>query len=94
MSPTTNKTTRFEIRVSAEEKQTVEYAATLEGTSVSAYMRSRILSAAKEDIHSQEKLLLSNQDRDLFLNALENPPELRGKLKAAFSDFGVKYQAS
>lgn len=94
MSPVTNKTTRFEVRVSAEEKQTVEYAATLEGTTVSAYMRSRILSAAKQDILSQEKLLLSNQDRDLFLNALENPPEPSGKLKAAFSEFREKYQAS
>jgi uncharacterized protein (DUF1778 family) len=88
----TNKTNRFEVRVSAEEKETVEYAATLEGATVSAYMRSRILRAAKEDINAQEKLLLSNQDRDLFLRVLENPPEPCGTLKTAFSDFREKYQ--
>lgn len=92
MSPTTNKSTRFEVRVSAEEKKTVEYAATLEGTTVSAYMRSRILQAAKQDIGLQEKIILSNQDRDIFLNALENPPELQGKLNTAFSEFKTKYQ--
>jgi uncharacterized protein (DUF1778 family) len=88
----TNKTTRFEVRVSAEEKETVEYAANLEGATVSAYMRSRILRAAREDISSQERLLLSNQDRDLFLKTLENPPEPGGKLKTAFSEFREKYQ--
>jgi uncharacterized protein (DUF1778 family) len=88
---TTAKSNRFEVRVSPEEKETVEYAATLEGLTVSAYMRARILKAAKEDIYSQEKLLLSNSDRDIFLKALENPPQHEGKLKAAFAKFQKKY---
>jgi uncharacterized protein (DUF1778 family) len=92
MPNTTHKTTRFEVRVSAEEKKTVEYAATLEGTTVSAYMRSRVLQAARQEIGSQENMILSNQDRDIFLNALENPPALQGKLKSAFSEFRDKYQ--
>ncbi|MGB8698323.1 MAG: DUF1778 domain-containing protein [Thermosynechococcaceae cyanobacterium] len=94
MSPITNKTTRLEIRVTTDERETVEYAATLEGTTVSAYMRSRILKAAREDIHAQEKIRLSNQDRDRFLNALENPADSQGSLKSAFSEFRDKYQKS
>jgi uncharacterized protein (DUF1778 family) len=94
MSSNSNRINRFEVRVSADEKRTVEYAATLEGTTVSAYMRSRILKAAQEDISSQEKLLLSNRDRDLFLNALENQTEPSERLKTAFLDFKRKYQPS
>jgi uncharacterized protein (DUF1778 family) len=94
MTNTTHKTTRFEVRVSAEEKETVEYAASLEGTTVSAYMRSRVLQAAKEDISLREKMILSNHDRDIFLKALEDPSEPCDRLKAAFSEFRNKYQVS
>jgi uncharacterized protein (DUF1778 family) len=94
MSPLNPKTTRFEVRVSTDEKETVEHAANLEGTTVSAYMRSRVLKAAREDISAQDKIRLSNQDRDQFLKALENPPKPQGKLKTAFSEFREKYQKS
>lgn len=91
---TTNKTDRFEIRVNAEEKETVERAATLAGLTVSAYMRSCIIQTARLDIDRLETIVLSNRDRDLFLSALEDAIPNTGKLQQAFSRFRQKYQGS
>ena len=90
----TNKTDRFEIRVNAQEKETVERAATLAGLTVSAYMRSCIIQAARLDIDRLETIVLSNRDRDLFLSALEDATPSTGKLQQAFSRFRQKYQRS
>lgn len=39
------------------------------------------------EIHKSDSIILSNEDRDTFLKALENPPEPSKKLKQA-----LKYQ--
>ena len=39
----------------------------------------------KQEIEEQEKLILSDRDRDLFMAALKNPPVLKGKLKSAIT---------
>jgi uncharacterized protein (DUF1778 family) len=92
---TMNKTDRFEVRVNAEEKETVERAAMLSGLTVSAYMRSCIIQRANQDIHKLETIALSNRDRDRFLSALENSnPTSTGNLKQAFSRFRKKYELS
>lgn len=91
---TTNKTDRFEIRVNAEEKETVERAAMLSGLTVSAYMRSCIIQRANQDIHQLETIALSNRDRDLFLQALEDATPSTGNLKTAFLRFRKKYELS
>jgi uncharacterized protein (DUF1778 family) len=88
---TSNKNERFEVRVNVEEKATVERAAMLSGLTLSAYMRSCIIQKARADIHSLETLELSNRDRDLFLNALEDARPSTGKLKEAFTRFRQKY---
>lgn len=38
-----------------------------------------------------ERLVLSNSDRDLFMSVMENPPELKGKLKSAIHKYRQKY---
>jgi uncharacterized protein (DUF1778 family) len=90
----TNKTDRFEMRVNAEEKETVERAATLAGLTVSAYMRSCVIQSARSDIERLETIVLSNRDRDLFLSALEDATPSSGKLQQAFSRFRQKYERS
>jgi uncharacterized protein (DUF1778 family) len=89
-----NKVDRFEIRVNPEEKATVERAAMLSGLTVSAYMRSSVLQKARTDINQLENLVLSDRDRDQFLNALETATPSTGKLKQAFANFRQKYPQS
>lgn len=91
---TTNKTDRFEVRVNAEEKETVERAAMLSGLTVSAYMRSCIIQRANQDIHQLETIALSNRDRELFLQALDDSTPSTGTLKTAFMRFRQKYELS
>jgi uncharacterized protein (DUF1778 family) len=45
----------------------------------------------RQAIDFQEKLILSNRDRDLFMSVMENPPELKGKLQATLQKFRDKY---
>ncbi len=86
------KSSRIELRVTPEQKKLLEQAASLKGISLTAYTLSHLLEIAQQDINNYEKLILSNKDRDLFLSALENPPELTGNLKKAISKYRQKYE--
>lgn len=88
----TSKDSRIDLRVSREHKALLERAASIKGVSLSAYTLLNLLPIAQQDINDQETLTLNNRDRNLFLSALENPPELKGKLKSAISDYRQKYE--
>ena len=85
------KDSRIDLRVTKEQKALLEKAASIKGVSLSAYTLLHLLPLAQQDIEDCERLSLSNRDRDLFLTALENPPELKGKLKSAIADYQTKY---
>ena len=85
------KDSRIDLRVTKEQKALLEQAASIKGVSLSAYTLLHLLPLAQQDIDNQERLTLSNRDRDLFLTALENPPKLKGKLKSAITDYQTKY---
>jgi uncharacterized protein (DUF1778 family) len=86
------KNSRIDLRVTPEQKQLLEQAAALKGISLSAYTLSHILAIAQQELDNYEKLVLSNQDRDLFLSVIENPPQLQGKLKTAIKKYRHKYE--
>ncbi len=86
------KSSKIELLVTAEQKQLLEQAASLQGRSLSVYTLSNLLQIAQKDIDNYEKLVLSNQDRDLFLSGVENPPQLKGKLKTAIEKYCQKYE--
>ncbi len=88
---TKSKDSRLDLRVTLEQKELLERAAAIKGVSLSAYTLSHLLPAARQDIDSHEKLVLSNRDRDLFMSVMENPPELKGKLKSAIEKYREKY---
>ncbi len=79
------------MRVTQEQKQLLEKAASLRGISLSAYTLLHLLPVAQQEIDASERLVLSNRDRDLFLSMMENPPELKGKLKTAIHKYRDKY---
>ncbi|QSJ19483.1 DUF1778 domain-containing protein [Nostoc sp. UHCC 0702] len=85
------KNCRIDLRVTQEQKELLERAASLKGISLSAYTLFHLLPAAKQDIDVHERLVLSNRDRDLFMSVMENPPELKGKLKSAIHKYRQKY---
>lgn len=85
------KDSRIDLRVTQEQKELLERAAALKGVSLSAYTLFYVLPAAKQEVDSHERLVLSNRDRDLFMSVMENPPELKGKLKSVISKYREKY---
>jgi uncharacterized protein (DUF1778 family) len=85
------KDKRIDLRLTQEQKELLERAAALKGISVSAYTLFHVLPAAKQDLDSHERLVLSERDRDLFMSVMENPPQLKGKLKSAIAQYKEKY---
>lgn len=85
------KDSRIDLRVTQEQKELLEHAASLKGVSLSAYTLFHVLPAAKQEVDAHERLVLSNRDRDLFMSVMENPPELKGKLKSAIHKYKEKY---
>ena len=91
MSEISPKDSRIDLRVTKEQKALLEEAASIKGVSLSAYTLLHLLPLAQQDIEDRKRLILSNRDRDLFVSALENPPELKGKLKSAIDNYRDKY---
>lgn len=77
------KEDRIEIRTSKGERKQFEEAAYLSGMNLSEFLRRTALDKSYEIIRKNNSIILSNEDRDAFLNALENPPEPNKKLKQA-----------
>ena len=73
-SPKT-ESARINLRTSPEAKALIERAAAIMGSTVSSFMLQNAYDAASRLIAQQEIFTLSDRDRDVFLNALENPPE-------------------
>lgn len=92
MSETASKDSRIDLRLTKEQKALLEKAASLKGVSLSAYTLLHLLPQAQQDIDNQERLTLTNRDRDLFLSALENPYKLKGKLKKSIAEYRQKYE--
>jgi uncharacterized protein (DUF1778 family) len=88
------KDNRIDLRVTQAQKELLEKAASLRGVSLSAYTILHLLPLAQQEIAAQEKLVLSDRDRDLFLSKIENPPELNGNLKSAIGKYLDKYGQS
>jgi uncharacterized protein (DUF1778 family) len=65
---------RINLRASTEAKDVIERAATLLGTTVSAFILGQSYEAAKRVLSEHEVITLSNADRDQLLDLLDNPP--------------------
>jgi uncharacterized protein (DUF1778 family) len=85
------KNNRIDLRVTQEQKALLEQAAALQGVSLSAYTILHLLPLAQQDIAAQERLTLSDRDRDLLMATLDNPPALQGNLKSAIAKHLEKY---
>jgi uncharacterized protein (DUF1778 family) len=80
---TAARTERLDARLSREEKEMIETAANLRGTSFSDFVRMVTKEAALKTIREHEVLTLSGESRRIFVEALLNPPKPNAKLIAA-----------
>ena len=74
---------RLDARVTKQEKEIIETAATLRGISVTDLLRMSATDAATQIIRENEVLTLSARSRAVFVNALLNPPKPNEKALAA-----------
>ena len=86
------KDSRLDLRITKEQKELLERAAAIRGVSLSDYTLLHLLPIAREEVNHHERLVLSNRDRELFLSTMENPPKLKGKLKAVIQKYRDKYE--
>ena len=71
---TVTRNERLDARVTREEKEIIETAANLRGTSASDFVRMATREAALNTIREHEVLTLSEKAKRVFVEALLNPP--------------------
>jgi uncharacterized protein (DUF1778 family) len=74
---------RLDARVTREEKEIIETAATLRGTSASDFVRMVTKEAALNTIRQHEVLTLTEKSKRVFVEALLHPPRPNDKAVAA-----------
>jgi len=86
MAPALN-TERTEARLLPDQKQRIETAAHLLGISVSEFIVQHADEAATRTLEENQTWVLSDMNRDLFLEKVMNPPEPGERLTAAAGRF-------
>ena len=77
------KEQRLEARVTPDQKRLIERAAELRGTSVTEFVVVSAQQAATETIRDFETLRLRDEAREVFVNAILNPPAPNERARAA-----------
>jgi|SRR5579862_8688644 len=77
------KLSRLEARVTADQKRLIERAAHLRGTTVTDFVVESAQQAATETIKEFETLVLRDRAREIFVNAILNPPVPNEAARAA-----------
>ncbi len=85
-----SRSTRLGFRVDAETKKMVERAAALERRSMTDFCLTVITEATREAIARHEMLTLSARDREVFFDALMNPPKPNARLRRAFREMRAR----
>ena len=82
-----NRPERLEARVSRELKSRLQYAASLQGSSLSEFLLRSAEKAANEVIHESQIIQFSIEDSRAFADAIFSPPKPNSKLRSAYSDY-------
>ena len=77
------KEERLEARVTSAQKDLIERAAALRGTSVTEFVVASAQEAATTTIKDFDALYLRDQAREVFINAVLNPPAPNDAARAA-----------
>lgn len=87
---TSKKDERIDVRVSTDSKTLFARAAEISGLSMTAFIIEAARDRAARLITEHDRLLLNNEARDVFLNALANPPAPGDALRRAAEKYAVK----
>jgi uncharacterized protein (DUF1778 family) len=77
------KAERLEARISREQKQLFQRAATLTGRSLTEFVVSSLQEVATRTIQEQALITLNRGDQEVFVRALLSPPAPNQKLRRA-----------
>ena len=89
-APRKNRDERIDCRVNSESKQLFARAAKIAGLSVTAFMVEAARERATRVITEHERLVLNDQARDVFMDALSNPPAPNARLRAAADKYATR----
>ena len=81
--PSRFKSERLEARINKEQKELLQRAAALLGRSVTDFVVASACEAAVRTVHEYEMIHLGVRDREVFVEALLNPPEPNQRLRQA-----------
>lgn len=81
---------RFEARIPSAQKRLLQAAAKMEGRSLSDFVISSALSAARDVVKTLTLLELSQKDQALFADALIDPPKPNERFARAAASFSEK----
>jgi len=85
----TSSESRLSFRLPADQKATIEEAATCLGRSVTDFAVSTLVESAREVIRDHQVTLLTDRDRDLFIRLLDDP---HAKPNAALAAAAARYK--
>ena len=69
------KISRLSMRISQEDKETLELAAASKGVSLCSYILSAAMERAEEDLRGEREIELTRQSWNQIMDLIENPPE-------------------
>jgi uncharacterized protein (DUF1778 family) len=81
------KVQRLEARITLEQKRLIERAAVLRGTTVTEFVVASAQEAAANTIKDFEILHLHDAAREVFINAILNPPAPNAAARAALNRY-------
>ncbi len=87
MAHTSTKRERLEVRISPEQKELLQYAAALQGRSLSDFVTESVQRAVEEAVREHAVITLTARDSATFAEAILNPPVPSEQLRAAAADY-------
>lgn len=84
------KDERIDFRVNSESKQLFARAAAISGSTVTSFIIESARKRAVRVLAEHDRLVLNNEARDVFMNALSNPPAPNAPLRAAAEKYAIK----
>jgi uncharacterized protein (DUF1778 family) len=79
------KKERMHFRLDTASKSKIERAAAYSCKSVSDFVLTNAMDAAEKVIREHERIILGDRDRDLFFEAILNPPEPNKAMREAMT---------
>jgi uncharacterized protein (DUF1778 family) len=90
LEQTNNQVSRLNFRLPIELKERIEKAAIISGVTVTDFAISILGNSADEVLEKHQTRTLSNKDRDIFLEMLENPPQPNEALLKAVKSYKIR----